>query len=244
MAYALGLPRALARRGLIVELVLGWETRSAGTSNPGGAVSHWTAGPRTGDRPSLHVCTYGRPGLAGPLCNVFLTRAGVAVVVAAGRANHAGVGSWRGLVGNSSMFGTEAENSGSGEWTAAQRVAYPKVNAAYLDLIGARTADNICGHHEWAPTRKIDPRDWPMSAMRAQVAAILNSTIQSTQQEDHMDDATIKEIARQAGVEGATQTWNRFTVTDPDGKELKLAEALETILRGIRDLNPPDQPPA
>lgn len=197
MSYATRLPDALHRRGLTVEVVPGWETRSAGTFNPRGAVCHWTAGPRTGDRPSLHVVTYGRSDLAGPLCNVFLSRAGVAVVVAAGRANHAGEGSWRGLAGNSSVFGTEAENSGSGEWTAAQRWAYPRICAAYLDLIATRDMAWICGHNEWAPTRKIDIRDWPMPAMRTQVAAVLAGT-STPQQEADMNAAEMTAWARSA----------------------------------------------
>lgn len=170
-----GLVDALKRRGLVVEVVPGWETRGNESFTPKGSVCHWTAGPKIGDRPSLAVCVNGRPGLNGPLCNVFLTRAGTAVVVAAGRANHAGSGGWRGLSGNSSVWGTEAENSGGGEWTDAQRRAYPLINAAYADL-SKFNAEMVCGHNEWAPTRKIDIRDWPMSAMRSQVAALLAGT--------------------------------------------------------------------
>ena len=171
MGYATGLPAALARRGLQVEVVPGWQTRGSSAFAPRGAVCHWTAGPRTGDRPSLNVVVNGRPGVPGPLANVFLTRGGVAIVVAAGRANHAGEGGWRGLVGNSTVFGTEAENSGGGEWTDAQRRAYPRINAAYADL-GGFGVEMICGHSEWT-SRKIDIRDWDMPAMRAQVAAVI-----------------------------------------------------------------------
>lgn len=171
----LDLPAALAARGVRVELVDGWRTRGASGFRPQGAVCHWTAGPAgRGDRPSLQICITGRADVPGPLCNVFLTRDGVAVVVAAGRANHAGKGGWAGLRGNSTVFGTEAENSGGGEWTEAQRAAYPRINAAYADLAGFG-AEMVCGHHEWAPTRKIDINDWPMSAMRQQVAALLGT---------------------------------------------------------------------
>lgn len=182
MAYALGLPDALRNRGLVVEVVPGWQTRSAGSFNPKGAVCHWTAGPaKSKGRPSLNICINGRTGLPGPLCNVYLDRNGVAVVVAAGRANHAGVGSWKGLTGNSAVFGTEAESAGPTDWTDAQRKAYPKVNAAYCDL-GGFGAGMICGHSEWADTRpvkdglvsrKSDINGWPMALMRQQVAAIL-----------------------------------------------------------------------
>lgn len=173
MAYQTILPSRLAEAGLKVELVPGWETRGYEPFNPGGAVCHWTAGPRgTTGRPSLKICTFGREGLPGPLCNVYLDRNGVAVVVAAGRANHAGVGGWRGLTGNSSVFGTEAESGGDGDWTPAQRIAYPKINAAYA-RIGGFGAEMVCGHNEWAPSRKIDIRDWQMPDMRASVDQIL-----------------------------------------------------------------------
>lgn len=172
MPRVIGLPATLATWGCPVELVAGYATRGSTTFSPRGSLSHWTAGPKTGDRPSLHICIHGRTDLPGPLCNVFLTRAGVAVVVAAGRPNHAGSGSWKGLAGNSAVFGTEAENSGGGEWTAAQRVTYPRINAAFA-MLGGFDAPMCAGHSEWAPTRKIDIRDYTMERMRREVAALL-----------------------------------------------------------------------
>lgn len=193
MARQLGIPAALAARGVSVETVPGWETRGSAAFDPRGVVCHWTAGPAAGDRPSLAVVTNGRSGLPGPLAQVFLTRAAVAVVVAAGRANHAGSGGWAGLTGNSSVFGIEAESTGRGDWTNAQRVAYPRVVAGLLDLIGAGP-EMVCGHSEWAPTRKIDIRDWTMDVMRAQVAALnSNDTADAPREWDEM--ATKEEIA-------------------------------------------------
>ncbi len=182
MPYQTGLPEALRRRGLRVELVPGWERRGGSGFRPRGAVCHWTAGARTGDRPSLNVVVNGRDDLPGPLANVFLTRSGVAIVVAAGTANHAGRGGWRGLEGNSSVFGTEAENSGNGEWTAAQRDAYPRINAAFCDL-GGFGPEMVCGHNEWTP-RKVDIHDYTMPVMRAQVAAVLRGAAPQGEDED------------------------------------------------------------
>jgi N-acetyl-anhydromuramyl-L-alanine amidase AmpD len=156
--YQLGLPAALAKYGLKVETVAGWQTRGNPSFNPRGSVNHHTAGSPNGIRPSLDVVTNGRAGLSGPLCNVFLDRNGVAVVVAAGRANHAGQGGYRGLTGNSSVFGTEAESTGVGPspWTKAQLEAYPKVVAALQELAGQKNADTNCNHKTWAPYRKVD----------------------------------------------------------------------------------------
>jgi hypothetical protein len=199
MPYQTGLPAALARFGLKVETVPGWQTRGASTLNPRGAVAHWTAGPkRSITRPSLNICVNGRAGLPGPLCNVYLDRAGIAVVVAAGTANHAGAGGWKGLTGNSQVFGTEAECGGDGDWTAAQRAAYPRVNAAYCWL-GKFGADMICGHCEWAPTRKIDIRDWPMNLMRSQTAALLTTTTALAQEDDDLMAALDEPIKRSNG---------------------------------------------
>ena len=169
MPYQTGIPAALRKYGLTVELVRGWETRGSSAFSPKGVVCHWTAGPLRGDRPSLRVVINGRPDLPGPLCQVFLTRAGVAVVVAAGRAQHAGSGGWRGLSGNAAVFGIEAE-SARGEWTDAQRWAYPRVVAALADLAGFDTS-MVCGHSEWT-TRKSDVNGYTMAAMRSQVAAL------------------------------------------------------------------------
>jgi N-acetylmuramoyl-L-alanine amidase len=165
----LKLPDALRRYGLTVELVPGWETRGSDAFNPRGSVAHHTAGPRTGDRPSLAICVRGRSDLPGPLCQVFLCRHGHAIVVAAGRANHAGRGGWRGLVGNSSVFGCEAEDDGDGTWTQAQLWAYPRVHAAFHSLPGMADAGYCCGHKEWT-SRKPDPGGIAMSDFRSQVA--------------------------------------------------------------------------
>lgn len=172
MPYMTRIPSDLARFGLKVELVPGWETRGSSSFAPACVVDHWTAGPRgTTGRPSLNVVTYGRAGLPGPLCNIYLDRRGVCVVVAAGRANHAGLGGFRGLVGNSAAYGIEAECGGDGDWTDEMLDAYPRLNAALLSGLG-RDASWVAGHNEWAPTRKIDIRDI-IASVRARTGAIL-----------------------------------------------------------------------
>jgi len=171
---------ASKRFGLRVEVVPGAERRGSTAFNPGGKVGHHTAGARTGDRPSLALCVNGRRDLAGPLCNDFLTRAGVDVIVATGRANHAGLGGFRGLAGNSAVWGTEAEDDGDGRWTAAQLAAYPRLVASRLWLIG-RDWSWYCSHRTWAngpgstPGRKIDPAGITDAWMQSQVRALLAS---------------------------------------------------------------------
>jgi len=184
--YMTRIPSDLARFGLKVELVPGWETRGSSSFAPAGVTDHWTAGPRgTKGRPSLNVCINGRPGLPGPLCNIYLAKDGTCVVVAAGRANHAGQGGFRGLVGNSAVYGIEAESGGDGDWTPEQMAAYPRLNAALLSGL-KRDASWAHGHNEWTP-RKIDIRDI-ISRVRADTAAALaNPTAPDTTETSEMN---------------------------------------------------------
>lgn len=182
MAYALTwLPAVLETAGLKVALVTGWETR--GRSEMGqvlGVMCHHTAGPRDRNLPSLLTLVEGRGDIPGPLAQLGLGRDGTYYVIAAGRCNHAGPGSWRGLTrGNSNFIGIEAENTGRANdlpWPEVQMDAYRRGVAAILAHVG-RTADACVGHKEYAlpPGRKPDP-SFDMAAFRASVLAIMNGT--------------------------------------------------------------------
>lgn len=179
MSYATWLPDRLRAHGLVVHEVPGWQTRGSSSFAPRGIVCHHTASHAGSDHPALGIVTNGRPDLAGPLCNVLLARNGDCWVVAAGRANHAGEGGFRGLTGNSSVLGIEAENNGIGEpWPAHQIDAYLRLCAALCEG-GGFTASTVCYHREWAPTRKIDPAGPGIPAdgneWRARVALALAS---------------------------------------------------------------------
>lgn len=175
MARVLNLVSQLQKWGLKVEYVNGWTTRGNASFSPEAVIDHWTAGPaESKTRPSLNVVVNGRPGLPGPLCNVYLDRNGVCVVVASGRANHAGYGLWQGLTGNSKLLGIEAEAANNSDWTEAQRVAYPVLNAALLTIIGKDTKF-LAGHSEYAlpKGRKIDINGYTMASMRKQTASVM-----------------------------------------------------------------------
>lgn len=154
--------------GLEVVEADGWLARGSASFTPKGVVCHHTAGPAAGDMPSLRILVNGRQGVPGPLCNVGLARSGTVYVVAAGRANHAGTGEWKNLVGNSTVLGIEAENTGRGEpWPTAQFDAYVALAAALTSGIGADPG-MVCAHREWT-TRKIDPQAIEMDDFRARV---------------------------------------------------------------------------
>jgi hypothetical protein len=179
-----------------------WKTRGhPGTFSPIGVLGHHTAGPRTGDLPSLKTVRDGRPDvkLYGPLSQLMLSRAGVWVPIAAGLAWHAGVGScpWvPGNNGNRYLIGVEAESCGLvDDWTPAQREAYPRGVAALLRHMNA-PASRFIGHREWAPSRKVDPAFWDLDAFRATVADYLEGDTMP-------DEATFKRWVQEAVVYAA-----------------------------------------
>lgn len=193
MAFSLTwLPEVLLNAGLRVAEQPGWRTRGHGDiGTVRGVICHHTAGPLNGNMPSLDVVTNGRPGLAGPLSQLCLGRDGTFFVVAAGRASHAGVGTWQGIdSGNSSFIGIEAENTGLANdhpWPSVQLEAYAHGVAAILKRIGAAPI-MAAGHLEYAKPdgRKPDPsfsiglrpqRIEAMNDFRAKVAAIMGGTL-------------------------------------------------------------------
>jgi peptidoglycan hydrolase-like protein with peptidoglycan-binding domain len=182
MAHSLTwLPDALKMAGLKVAPVDGWENRSrVDISHVFGVICHHTAGPKSGNMPSLKTLIQGRPDLPGPLAQLGLARDGTFFIIAAGKANHAGKGRFQGIPNaNSNFIGIEAENTGlnnDSPWPDVQLDAYHRGVAAILKHIG-RGAEFCGGHKEYAlpKGRKTDP-DLDMDQFRAAVAAILSGT--------------------------------------------------------------------
>ncbi len=170
MAQLDRLPDELRRVGVPFTEHPGWHTRGRAVLRARGLVCHHTAGAKTGDLPSLRILIDGRPDVPGPLCNVALGRETVRII-AAGTANHAGAGGWRGLVGNSSVVGIEGESTGTGDWTPFQRWAYPRVSLAIARACGFG-AEMVCDHREWT-SRKIDPVGFGRGELRQSVARLM-----------------------------------------------------------------------
>lgn len=185
MPYRTDLADGLRAYGCTVVEHPGWTTAGSPDFNPLGVVCHHTASQPPANAPALGTVVNGRPDLPPPLANVVLARDGTAIVTAAGRANHAGSGSWQGLVGNSMVWGIEAENNGTGEvWTQRQLGEYVRVTAALLALSRRTDSSWACRHAEWAGPRKIDAwgpwfdgRRWERDAplFRALVQTALNN---------------------------------------------------------------------
>jgi len=163
--------------GLDVIEVDGWKTRghSAMTSVKGILVHH-TAGPATGDFPSLGVVRDGRSDLPGPLSQLGLGRSGTWFVIAAGRSYHAGSTIDDSIYGNSNAIGIEAEgtglpatDSGHAHWPEVQYQSYVKGVKALQKAYGVPTA-RVIGHKEAAVPkgRKIDP-NFSMAEFRSKL---------------------------------------------------------------------------
>lgn len=176
MAYALTwLADVLRAAGCKVVELDGW--KNAGRAEMGavkGVLAHHTGAGST--KGLLDLIQNGRSDLPGPLSHLFLDDDGTWYVIAAGRCNHAGAGSWHGVTaGNSQFIGVEARNAGDGKdvWEEVQMDAYARGVAAILKHVGADAVMAV-GHKEYALPRgrKIDP-SFDMVAFRANVEAFM-----------------------------------------------------------------------
>ncbi len=180
--YATWLADALRAADLNVIETPGWKSngRRGGEpllGAPRFVIAHHTAGPKSGDHPSLGVVMHGRPGLGGPLSNLFLDRDGDWQVIAAGKCNHAGQ-TLDPSYQNGWTLGIEAEAAGvpfaPNDWPAVQMSSYVTGVAALLDHLGY-DATKCLAHKEIASPkgRKSDP-NFDMTVFRVKVARQLS----------------------------------------------------------------------
>lgn len=184
--YDTGLAARIAVKGVPVSEIAGWQHRGRDYADygPRGGVFHHTAGSSRGSAPSLTTIIYGRAGLPGPLAQVLQSREANpaddrAIVVAAGTANHAGSGGWRGLSGNHKVAGLEVEHTGTSRVDPRRLETSARIMAALIEAPGSpRDARLVCQHFEWT-SRKIDFHDltpWTPESFRARVAAWVGRT--------------------------------------------------------------------
>lgn len=157
------------RYGLNVMESVGWVGRGRSSAvNYRAVLCHHTAA--TVDIDWLLVA--GRADLPGPLCNFALHRDGTVVLIASGRANHAGVG----ILPSSESYGIEATGpippGNKGRDAFPQYDEYVKLVAAILDHHDWGVSGRVFGHKETARPlgRKIDP-SFDMPGFRASVVA-------------------------------------------------------------------------
>lgn len=165
----------LRKAGLTVVEVDGWKTRGHGImTSVKGILVHHTAGPASGDFPSLRVVRDGRTDLPGPLSQLGLGRTGTWYVIAAGRSYHAGDTIDNSIFGNANAIGIEAEatgvpstNTGHAYWPDVQYQSYIRGVKA-LQAAYAVPTSRVLGHKEAAVPagRKPDP-NFSMDEFRA-----------------------------------------------------------------------------
>jgi hypothetical protein len=201
----------LKAAGLKVAEVDGWQERGHGdVGTVQGVICHHTAGPKSGNMPSLGTVRDGRPDLPGPLSQLGLGRDGTFYIIAAGKCSHAGEGEWRSIkTGNMSFIGIEAENTGSPNdfpWPSVQIDAYQRGVAAILKHIN-QSSDFCCGHKEYAHPlgRKKDPT-FDMDAFRFAVASLMQPGAAAPvliPAVEHTNDVIIARRTLRRGAEGA-----------------------------------------
>lgn len=239
MSFSLDwLPTVLKNAGLKVAVEPGWETRGHGdVGTIKGIICHHTAGPKTGNMPSLRTVRDGRPGLSGPLAQLCLGRDGTFYVIAAGKCFHAGAGQWKGITtGNTSFIGIEAENTGIIKpsepkydlpWPVIQMDAYHRGVAAILTHIG-QDESMCCGHKEYRLPHgfKTDP-SFDMVQFRKDVAAIMNGTTPIPAPIPKQDDKGRPTLRRgsQGDLVKDVQKKTGFVENDVDGEFGSLTEA-------------------
>lgn len=176
------LKKAFREADLDVEVEIrtteGWLERGYDDFDPQGTTFHHTASGRSsGAIPSLGIVTNGRAGIPGPLCNILIGRPVrkkiIVVLIAGGKANHAGYGGpLRGIPRDSAnkyTVGVEVENDGVGEPWARELLQVCDVVFAVCLKRAKEKPGRHFGHREWAPTRKIDPANVDLDKDRERV---------------------------------------------------------------------------
>jgi hypothetical protein len=140
---------------------------------------HHDASPAGETSNGADVIINGRPGLEGPLSQLWLDYDGRWHVIAAGRASHAGEGGPWGVIahdqGNRDAIGIETDHTTDEEWSDLQRSEALRGVHALCQRLGITTSEEIdravTAHKEYAPDRKVDPDPMDMDAARAKLAA-------------------------------------------------------------------------
>ncbi len=179
----------------------------------------------------------GRSGpdpVPGPLCNVEFRRSAECRVIAAGRANHAGRGGYRGLSGGTNVFGIEATSDGK-SWTSAQRRGYPILCVALAQKLGV-SKEWIIRHANWTE-RKWDAGAWETEDLR--VGTIEEDWMTSDEAKDLLLDITrISDESRKMLLDINHETkvaiperFARLEAGLVDGSNVTLMERVRQVLR-------------
>lgn len=132
-----------------------------------------------GVRPTgaLWWCMYDGFGWA-PAAAIWVDRYGKWYVYAAGRTNHAGVGTSAitGMnMGNAYLLGIETDHGTNEDWPEAQISSLRRGTAAIMRHYKLDPKTALIGHKEYAPGRKNDPDGLDMNLERRRVARLAST---------------------------------------------------------------------
>lgn len=147
--------------------------------------------------PALGICKAGRPDVPGPLCNGYGGYDFVFRIITMGLANHPGAGGPITIDGvrvpqdsaRPPTFGIEWEG-GYHTWTATERKWMAQVNAALTRFYGRPNTSQL-EHKTWAPTRKVDRKDFTRDVAITDSAQYATST-----GEDSLSAAEVAELKK------------------------------------------------
>lgn len=176
---ALWLADVLEDAGLTVHAYTGWETRGRDDFTPKGVVWHHTVTrPTTSDEVvDRMLAVNGSSTVPAPLGNISTNRDGSISVIAAGTANHAGIGTWKGLSHSRYFVGDEMKNYGTQAWEpwVPRQLESARIAAAAILTHLESDAGYLVAHREYAtpPGRKTDPHSLDMADERERVALLM-----------------------------------------------------------------------
>jgi hypothetical protein len=211
--------------GLPVYEESGWKSRAvSGNFEPRAIMLHHDASPAGETSNGSDVIVNGRPGLTGPLSQLWLAYDGTWHVCAAGRANHAGDGQAWGVVragyGNTDCVGIETDHTTGEKWTPDQQSSGGVGVAALMAHYGWAPENALTSHKEYAPTRKVDPDPLNMDDARAAVRRIMEGDVEFMPTADEIAEAV----------------WNRYKAYGVDGKATTpFGQAMSTIFQAAQD---------
>lgn len=222
----------------------GWQQRgeSDGRFEPLGILLHHDAmglGFNSNPDDDLNVPKYmSQNGVDG--AQLWVSRTGLWVVMAAGRKWHAGIGQGWGAVpansGNTYLLGVETDHTDGNPWTPEQARAINDGCRALVRHYGWKPS-NCCGHKEYAPGRKHDPSDWDLDAWRRYLATTPSATTPAAPttnptppEEDDMPltDADAQKVADKLL---ATKLRVVDAARKPDTYEASVGEILQRLVR-------------
>lgn len=195
MVRASWLGDVLRDAGLPVVALGGWQRRGGEMETIYGVVGHDTVTSVgwTDHRVDL-LLRDGHANLKGPLSQLGLDRQGRFRLIASGRCNHNGYGTWK-----NNAIGIEVYCGGgmTGEsWNEAQQDAFVRGSRAILDHLNlgpsSKWNPRVAGHKETDPKRKIDPHRIDMDDIRRRVTRFVTAADVPTfdaPTEDDMNDA-------------------------------------------------------